>query len=246
MKIDPRTKIFIIVCLTSLSVFSKDIVYLGVVVGISIIIDILLKINILDAIKKLKHLFTLIIFIALMQSIFVKGGTAILHINDFVIISSIGLINAAEFALRMSIIIFASMIALTTNSSEMIDGLIKLKLPYELAFMTNITLRFIPIFRDEFQTRITAIAMRGIDIKELNLRKKLKLYTYLLAPTLSGTIIKSKYLAKSIETRAFRAYKEKTMLRELKLKFIDYFVIIVMLIFVIIFLYFMINKGAIL
>lgn len=246
MKLDPRTKIVFIICMTTLSVIAKDAVYLGIIVLVSLTLDIVLQINLFVAIKRIKYLLTLIIFIAIMQSIFTKGGTKIVYIKDFVFISSKGIISGIEFALRMIIIILASLIATSSKPNEMIDGLIKLKLPYELAFMSNITLRFIPIFRDEFINRLNAIAMRGIEIKKLSFAKKLRVYVYLLTPTITGTMIKSKYLAKSIESRAFRAYKKRAMLRTLKLKYYDYIAIILVLSFVAIFLYFMITKGAIL
>jgi len=246
MRIDPRIKLLIILSLTTLSVLSKDIVYLAVVAIITIIIDILLRINIISSVKRIKYLISLIIFISLMQSLTIKGGAVLVHIGSVRIISLKGLIFGAEFALRMSIIIFASLIASTSEGNEMTDALIKLKIPYEIAFMVMITIRFLPMFGDEFRNRLNAVVMRGINIKKLKFNKKIQLYSYIMSSTLSGSVIKSRELAKSIESRGFRAYRKRTILRELHLIPSDNIIGVTTLLITAAFLIFMYTKGEIL
>jgi energy-coupling factor transport system permease protein len=246
MRADPRVKILFILCLSTLAVLALDIVYLGIVFITAFIIDLLLKVNIIQAFKKVKHLLSLIIFIALMQSLTVREGVALIKIGSFTIVTTGGLLNGAEFAVRMSIIIFSSLIAATSDSREMTDALIKLKVPYEIAFMTSVAIRFLPMFRDEFSSRLNAIAMRGLDVKKLKLRKKLKVYSYMLAPTVSGSIIKSRDLANSMISRGFRAYDKRTMLRVLKLHASDYMLILLSAAYLGGFLYFMYTYGGIL
>ncbi|NCA67356.1 MAG: energy-coupling factor transporter transmembrane protein EcfT [Clostridia bacterium] len=245
MKLDPRIKLLLIAMLTSLAVFAKDIVYLGAVALTALLLDIMLRANILDALKRIRHFLSLIVFIAVVQSLTVKSGKSIVSIGNFTFISSAGLLNGAEFALRMGIIILASIIATTEKGRGMTDALIKLKLPYEIAFMVSVTIRFIPMFREEFASRLTALKLRGINIKKLNICKKVKVYTYLLSPTVAGSIIKSRELANAMEARAFRAYPQRTMLRDLRLKFIDYAVIISVIAYVALFAAVSIKIGGI-
>lgn len=246
MKIDPRTKILLIVCLTTLAVIAVDIIYLAIVFCAALIICIALKTDLPGALKKMRYLISLIVFISLVQSLTVKGGVPLLHIKNVVFVSTKGLLYGGEFALRMSIVILSSLIAMSSGSREMIDGLIKMKIPYEIAFMASITLRFLPLLRDEFVNRLNALKLRGFDLRKAGLIKKLKIYSYLLAPTVSGSIIRSRELAESIETRGFRAYGERTALRELRLNTPDYFVIIITFICSVGFAVIMFLKGAIL
>ncbi len=244
MKIDPRTKILLIICLTTLAVLALDIIYLACVFGVALVINICLRSDLPGALKKMRYLISLIVFISIVQSLTVKGGMPLVYIKNTVFISTKGLQYGAEFALRMSIVILSSLIAMTASSREMIDGLIKLKVPYEIAFMASITLRFLPIFRDEFANRLNALKLRGCDLKKAGLMKKLKIYSYLLAPTVSGSMIRSRELAESIEARGFRAYGKRSALRTLKLNVLDYFVIICALICTIGFAVIMFWKGA--
>jgi energy-coupling factor transport system permease protein len=236
LRLDPRTKLTIIVLLSTLSVLSVSYVYLLVVAAASMLINILLKVNIVRAFIKIKGLMSLIIFISIMQSLVVKGGYALVKIGSFYLITTGGLISGAEFALRMLVIIFAALITSTNKGREMTDALIKLRVPYEIAFMTTVALRFIPQFIEELRNRLNAISMRGINIKKLKFTNKLKLYSYILSPALSGSIIKSRKLSESIESRSFRAYPDRTMLRQLHLRFIDYIIMMSTLIFSIAFL----------
>lgn len=226
MKIDPRVKLLTIVLLTTLAVLAKDIAYLAIVVFVALIVDLLLKIDILSAFKRLRYFIWLLIFIAVVQSLTIKGGTVLAHIGNVNLLTTRGIEFAVEFILRMSVIVLAGLIATTADGREMTDGLLKMHLPYELAFMSSIALRFIPVFREEFSARLNAISMRGIDIKRLGLIKKLKVYGYLISPTVSGCILRSEELAKSMSSRGFRAEKKRTMLRELKMTALDWFLVV--------------------
>ncbi len=222
MTLDARTKLILVALFTTLSVLAIDLYYLLIVFSFLLISVILLKINLIKAVSRLKYLLSVIVFIAIVQSLTLKDGKPLLYIGNFYIITVGGLINGGEFALRMMIIVMASLIVSTSTSREMINGLVKMKLPYEIAFMTSVSLRFLPLFKDEFLSRINAIALRGVDIKSKNVIKKIKIYSYLILPTVSASIVRSRQLAKSIEARGFRAYNKRTMYRQSKLGTADY------------------------
>ncbi len=245
MRIDPRTRLAIVIGFSTLSVLALDIVYLGVLFLVIMVLDLIIGINLLETLKKLRFLLTILVFITILQSLTIKGGRTLISIGKLRLLTQVGIIKGGEFALRMFILIFASAVVIKAEGREMIDGLIKLKLPYELAFMTSIALRFLPVFREEFTNRLMAIRMRGINLKKLSLSKKIKVYSYIIFPTVSGSILKSKQLATAMEARAFRAYPKRTMLRELKFKLIDYCIISFVLIFVIAFLCYMYIKGGV-
>lgn len=222
MRTDPRVRLLLIVLLTTLAVLALDVAYLGAVVAAGLIADICFKVNLKDAVKRLKHFLWLLVFITVVQSLTVKGGTPLVYIGGVNLITTRGLQYSLEFILRMSVIIQAGLIAATADGREMADGMLKLHVPYELVFMSGIALRFIPIFRDEFNSRLNAITMRGIDIKKLPLSSKLKLYSYLISPTVTGCILRSEELARSMTARGFRAEKKRTMYRELKMTAADW------------------------
>lgn len=242
-RIDPRVKLLFIILLTTLAVLAKDVIYMSIILVVGIVINLCLKTDILYAIKRLRHFLSILIFIAIVQSLSIKGGRVLIPIGNTALLSTKGLQFSLEFLLRMSIIVVSGLIATSTDGREMIDGLLKLHMPYELAFMTSISLRFIPVFSEEFKTRLNAISMRGIDIKKLSLPKKIRVYAYLISPTISGCIMRSEVLAKSMQVRGFRAHPKRTMLRELKMRILDYILVLISLLIAAVFLAGMYKHG---
>lgn len=233
-----------IVLLTTLAVLAKDVAYLAIIAGIALIVDLCFKIDMLTAIKRLRRFLWLLLFIGIVQSLTIKGGTVLLHVGSVNLLTTRGIQFALEFILRMSIIVFAGLIAATADGREMTDGLLMLHMPYELAFMSAVALRFIPVFKEEFSSRINAISMRGIDLKKITLIKKLKVYGYLIAPTVSGCVLRSDELAKSMRSRGFRAAKKRTMLRELKMTSLDWILVVLCLLTATVYLAFMYICGT--
>lgn len=244
MKLDPRARLTLILLLSTLAVLAKDVGWLLAAAGAAILTALALKLNLLYAAKRLRHFVSLLVFIALVQSLTVKGGTVLLHIGSVQLLTVRGLGFALEFVLRMGILMITALIASAAEGREMIDGLLTLRMPYELAFMSAVALRYLPVFRDEFTNRINALALRGIDIKRLPFGKKLKVYGYLLTPAVLGSMQKAEELARAMNARGFGAYKKRTMLRELKLTWRDIAVILAALVFAAAYLAVMYTFGS--
>lgn len=220
--VDPRTKIIIVICISTLAVLVQDIYYLTVILLFAVIVATLFKSNVFLAIKKVRKMMYILVAIIIVQSIFIKQGNVLIGIESFKIITDVGLIKGVEFFMRIFIIILSGCILATSNSREIIQGLVQWKLPYDLAFMVSIGIRFLPILMEEMQDTMTAINLRGIDAKSLKFKEKIQLYSYILTPVVVGTLTKAQKLSMSIEARAFRAYDTRTSIITLKFKTRDY------------------------
>ena len=230
MNFDPRTKLIIVFCLSSLAVFILDIKYLFFLLIVSVIVSNFFKDN-WSVFNRIKKFIILLIGITVLQSIFSPSGDILISIGNFSLLTTGGLTKGIRVILRMLIIIISATIMKNSTPREIIQGLIQWKVPYELAFMVSLAIRFIPILAQEAKDAYTAIQLRGIEISELTLKKRFKLYSYMFMPVLSGVIHKAKELSTSLEARAFRAYPERTSFMKLKLVKRDYLVISVSIIF---------------
>lgn len=224
--LDPRTKVFIIACLSSSAVIMTHWVFLMGLLLVSILLLVLFGVNLQGIIKKTRTLLSMVIFIALMQSIFVPVGEALITIGSLKLVTTEGLMMAAEFILRMLIIIASAGILSTSNSRELIQGLVQWKLPYEIAFMASMGIRFLPVFAEEFRNAAIAIQLRGVNLKTLPLRQKIEVYACLFQPVVAGAVIKSKAISMSIEMRGFRACSTRTSYLVLKCRGRDYGIMI--------------------
>src|SRR5690606_22844110 len=112
-------------------------------------------------------------------------------------------LRAIEFILRLSVIISSSAIITTSSSREIVQGLIQFHIPYEIAFMVSVSIRFLPVFRDEIMDMIIAIQLRGIDLKRVRFNEKLRIYRYIFVPVVINSLLKAKQLSAAMEMRGF-------------------------------------------
>lgn len=211
--------------MSSLGVMIQNVTVLSIILFISISVSIAFDGNFLSFIKKMNKMLWFLVMIAILQSIFSPAGRTLVAFGSFTILTTGGMTKGIEFILRMSIIIVSASIITSSPSRDIVQGLIQWKIPYEISFMVSVGIRFLPLLREEIKDVMTAIQLRGIELKKISLRKKIKLYSYLFTPVVAGSLIKAQKLSIAMETRAFRAYPKRTSYRILKMCWKDYVVI---------------------
>lgn len=221
-KLDPRTKLVIVLILSSLSLFYNKIEALILILFAAILIAKLAQINLTSLYYRIKKIIYIIFLIALAQSILTKKGAPILTIGGVTLLTEYGILSSVEFILRMGIIIVSAAIITTSTEREIIQGLIQWHLPYEIAFMTSAAIRFLPVFKEEMTDMLIAIQLRGIELKKIKNKEKIQIYKYILLPITINSFIKAKELAAAMEMRGFRAYNKRTSYMVLKLQLLDY------------------------
>jgi energy-coupling factor transport system permease protein len=126
-------------------------------------------------------------------------------------ITTEGLRFGATFALRISLIAFASLVFIwTTDPKRLVMGLIYLGLPYRIAYSVFIALRFVPVLEHEAVVIREAQAVRGVDEVKGRL-EGLKRY---VIPLLVSALRKSQAMAVAMEARCFGVGKTRTYLEE--------------------------------
>ncbi|GKX31011.1 energy-coupling factor transporter transmembrane protein EcfT [Vallitalea longa] len=224
--VDPRTKLFIVVCMSSLSVIIRDVKLLFIIFVISIIVCIMFKSPLLIVLRRLKKFILIFLFMILIQSVFTNSGTPIIIFLDIPLLTDVGIDKAFQFAFRMIIILISASLLMTSSSRELLQGLVQIKIPYDIAFMVMIGIKFIPLLSEELKDNLTAIELRGININKLSIKKKIRVYTYIFTPVIVGAVIKSKQIAIAMECKGLRAFDKRTSYIKLKLNFADYFIMI--------------------
>ncbi len=222
--IDPRTKIIIVLCLTSLAIIVNDIFVLLCIGLTSILVALLFGVKIFSLINRYKRLVILLLVISLVQSIFIRDDNVILSIFSIDLITEKGLEMGLRAFVRMVVILTCSSVMTTSNYRNTIQGLVQWKMPYKLAFMSSISLRFIPIFMEEFSDSINALMLRGVDIKNIKFKDKSRIYMYLLSPIVLSVMKRARELSVAMEKRGFGAYNKRSSYLILTLSFKDYLI----------------------
>ena len=222
--LDPRTRLVIILSLTCGALFFNKPAYLAGLLLITVLLSIILGKWERLIKKRVRDLLMLFTILTVIQSIFSTGGETVLSIRGFSLLTNEGILKGACFLGRMAVITFSSTILLAASSREMIQGLIALKIPYELAFMTSIAISFLPVVTEEMRNSLIALQLRGVDLKTIPFMHRMKIYSYLLQPVLKSVIVKAKELSVAMEMRAFRAFDNRSTYTQLTLKKADYII----------------------
>ncbi len=196
------------------------------------------KARIREMFFKLRKFMIIFLFLIIVQSVFDRQGNAIISIFNFTLITDQGIIRGVSYLIRLFVVLVSGAIIVTSSQKETIQGLVKLKVPYDLALMSSVGIRFLPLLIEQMQDTLIAIQLRGIEINSLRLADKVKVYSYIFAPVIISTLEKAKSLSLSIEMRAFRIYKDRTSLIELSFSREDYVLLFVNIALLVIFIYF--------
>ena len=237
--IDPRTRIILLVLLATLSIVLDNPMSL---LGIFTVVMFLYLFSRLS-LEKLGVLFFLLIVgvwgMMLSQALFYShmprtvvftvippGFPVIGKLTNGVYLYKEGFRHGAVQSLRFAVTLtFGLLVAWTSQPHQLLMAMVKLKIPYKLAFMTITGIRFLPLIIEESSTVITAQRLRKYN--HFSFSKIIKATFHTLSPILANCVRRSTTLSLSIESRAFSASAERTFLTELKYKKIDILVLVV-------------------
>jgi len=144
----------------------------------------------------------------------------------FLWMSRQGLLLGVVAALRIDSFILAGVFFLsTTRNEEIVQGLLRIGLPYPICFAFSTALRLVPSFIGTGLAVREAQRARGLDPDTGSLTARLKANIPLLVPTFLTTIRMTNHLAMSLEARGFGLKQRRTSLLETHFGFGDLFVL---------------------
>ncbi|MDY6827285.1 MAG: energy-coupling factor transporter transmembrane component T [Bacillota bacterium] len=228
-RLDPRTKLLLVVLISTMAILFTDILWLAALFCSTLLFLFLGGMGPSFLAAKMKRFLFLFLALLVIQSIFSPAGEPLLAVGSLNIITTGGIVKGLSVILRMLVIISSAMILLTSDSMDLVLGFVHLRIPYEIAFMVLLAMRFLPVLEEEIRDALVAVQLRGVNIKEIPLGQKIKIYTYIFMPVVVSSLLKAKQTAIAMEARAFRAYERRTYLKELTLQKADYALMVVVL-----------------
>lgn len=234
-KIDVRTKLLISAILSLLALIKQSPASLLALLVISIIVLLIFKARI-QLYKGLRNLIFLYFFLIVIQSLFVQEGAPVLQIGHINLVTKEGLVCGASVILRFLILISSGLLLTTCSSSELLVALVKLKMPYDIVFMIQLGIRYIPVLTAEMQETLNSVQLKGVDLRKVYKRKIIKVYAGIFSPILYGIWKRSQNMSAFLELRGFRKYETRTYLKDISLKRADYLIMAVTIIAAAVFL----------
>ncbi len=135
--------------------------------------------------------------------------------------------------LKLATMMVAGLILLaTTRVEELFLGLVKLRLPYPVAFAFALALRWVP---EIFQTAVRvqeAQTVRGLEWQRGSLWSRLRRQLPLLVPIFLLTLRRSQTMAWALEARGFQMHRQRSYLLENRMRYRDWLTLAVALVLV--------------
>ncbi|MEO1016121.1 MAG: energy-coupling factor transporter transmembrane component T [Pseudomonadota bacterium] len=126
-------------------------------------------------------------------------------------------VEGVVFGLVVGCRILAPMLAfqlvyLTSEPSEIVLGLVRLGVPYRIAFLVSTTFRFVPLLLEEWNAIKDAQRLRGIDIDSFGLMRKLVAMGRMLVPLVMICLNKAQMMEIALQAKGFTGSSTRTYL----------------------------------
>ena len=231
-RLDPRTKILLVILLIITSFSAQNYLCIGLSVFFVVAIMLLSKISLKLYFKSMKVIFFIILFTSVMNLFYGKGYT----IFRFGFINvTIGALNNSIFiaARLLCMICIGSALTFTTSPTDLTDALEKLLSPLkifklhvnELAMMITIALRFVPTLLIETDKIINAQKSRGADLETGSLISRAKSLIPILVPLFVSSFRRAYDLSIAMDCRCYTGGNNRTRMKVLSFKLTDFIII---------------------
>ena len=233
-KLDPRTKILLVVLYITALFTAKSFLAYGLMALVLAACVRVSRVGLKALVKGLKPVLFIIIFTGILNLFFTPGEGVLWAWGPLQITTS-GLRNAAFMVLRIMLLIMGtflmtyttSPISLTDGLERLLNGLKRFRVPvHELTMIMSIALRFIPTLIGETDKIMSAQKARGADFESGNLMEKAKALVPILVPLFISAFRRADELATAMECRCYHGGEGRTKLHVLKYERRDYIALV--------------------
>jgi energy-coupling factor transport system permease protein len=231
-RLDPRTKLVAAMILFGICLCFNHPLYLALISGGVVMLA--LWARALPNFRRLRFILALLIlFSSVLWPFFVPGTTRWWDWGPFHL-SRESVLYGLAMGLRLATFVAVGLVFLsTTRNEELTNGLIRLGLPYPLAFALATALRLVPTFAGAGATIIQAQVSRGLDLESGSIFKRMGKFIPQAVPLFIYAIHHTNTLAMALESKGFDPKARRTFYYEPRIKAVD---LVVMGIFVLVFL----------
>jgi energy-coupling factor transport system permease protein len=224
-RLDPRTKIFLLVGMFALPFVFLNPLYVLAVLALELFFGYLAQ-----SLANLRRiwfiLFMIIVVTPILWSIVGSGRTPL-----FLFVEREALLYGLSATQRIVITVIAGMIFLsTTRNEEVAIGLVRLGIPYRFAFAVSTALRLVPTIVATGLTIGQAQRSRGLDLESGNIFERIRKHLPLLVPVFVTTVRSTNVFSMALESKGFGARPGRTFYLRTAMSWRDALVILLFLV----------------
>ena len=179
--------------------------------------------------RSLKYFFVMVIVLVILYTLLNKqGNDIIVYYSSVPVLGSFVLTwNALVLSLIMSfqllIVIYSFILFnLVVDTDQLMQSLIKLRLPYTLVLLITLSLRFFPLLQKDLEIITEVQKARGYELEKGGFFRKIKKKMVLLLPLLANSLERSIQVSEALETRGFTRQPGRTFYSPIRFRARDY------------------------
>jgi len=235
-RLDPRTKIMGTLIGFAICLCFNHPLYLGAISLGTLLVALSAK-AFLNFWRVRFLLLLLLLFSLVLWPFFARGPTPLWSWGALKL-SEESLLYGMAMGLRLVTFVAMGLIFLsTTRNEELTGGLIRMGLPYPIAFAFSTALRLIPTFAGAGATIVQAQISRGLDLETGSLFRRAGKFIPLAVPLFIYAIRHTNLLAMALESKGFSPDSKRTFYYEPRMRRIDYVVLVSLILVLALLLY---------
>jgi energy-coupling factor transport system permease protein len=232
-RLDPRSKILFMLLVASLVFLLQSLWVTGGVLVALLVLWFVARLP-LSLLRQLgKAALSVVLFLFVVQALFYPGETILIHpliphvvplVGGMGRITLEGILFALLVSMRLlAMVIIMPLISLTTPLYLFTLGLVRMGLPYRLAYTMTAAFNLIPILAAEIEAITEAQRLRAFQVFEKgNFVQKLRAYPTLVTPLVIGAMRRAQLIAVAMDSRAFGATTRRTYIEDIRMELRDW------------------------
>ncbi|HEX9014285.1 MAG TPA: energy-coupling factor transporter transmembrane component T [Anaerolineaceae bacterium] len=208
--LDALSKFFSLICIAVLVFIFPPLLNLVLFGAIIFCAAVLGRIDARRILSAVSILFILAVFF-LIGGFFYRVGPPLFHIGPLVYTYDALLVRGSSAARIMNVVLSSMLFIWVTNPRDFVTGLVRLGLPYRIAFTIFVGLNYIPILTNEMHYIEEAQTLRGLH-HDRSIRSFARQYTTFLVAILLRSLRKAQITAFALDSKGFGAHPERTYL----------------------------------
>lgn len=226
-QLDPRTKLWVVLLAAAVGLLFKSIIVLAGLLLLAHLVLLSARIPIGSIRRLWLRLLPLLVMILVLQPLFAPGpGPELLRLGPLRITMD-GILDGVSFALRMAALAFtAAALLVTTESTALVQGLVKLGLPYPWGLTVDLSIRYLPTTYGLFLTVHEAQQARGWIVNRGNLFERARAHVPILVATIIAALRLGDNLGLALAARGLGYPAQRTTLHGLHFGARDWAVVI--------------------
>ena len=222
-RLDPRVKIVSVLLLSLLAFVLSNLLSLVLLLSFIFLLLLLSRARYSKTLFALKFVLRFMALIAVLWPIFDPSGTPVIARLGPVTITEPAIWRGLTSAARVGCLATVWYILIfTTSQRDLVRALVKLGLRFDFGLTLAIALRFFPAFGTLMESIIDAQRARGMEFEKGGILTRSRRYVAVLGPAIVTALRTADTLSLALESRAYGARRDRTYLRELRMRGRDY------------------------